>query len=39
MTNLTPLSFVVEGHRIAQGVHGEGAPVVLIHGTPSFSHI
>lgn len=39
MTNLTPLSLVVEDHRIAQGVHGEGFPVVLIHGTPSFSHI
>lgn len=37
--NLTPLSLVVAGHRIAHGVHGAGDPVVLIHGTPSFSHI
>ncbi|MBB1052834.1 hypothetical protein [Dietzia sp. B44] len=25
---------VVDGHRISFGVHGEGDPVVLLHGTP-----
>lgn len=30
---------VVNGHRIRFGVHGEGEPVVLIHGTPSSSYI
>ena len=31
LPNLTPESFVVGGHRIAHGVHGEGDPVVLLH--------
>lgn len=30
---------LINGTRIAQGVHGEGVPVVLIHGTPSCSII
>lgn len=30
---------VIDGHRIAYGVHGAGAPVVLVHGTPSYSFI
>lgn len=30
---------VIDGHRIRFGVHGEGEPVVLIHGTPSSSYI
>lgn len=30
---------VIAGHRIAHGLHGEGGPVVLLHGTPSSSLI
>jgi len=30
---------IVCGNRIAYGVHGEGTPVVFIHGTPSSSYI
>ncbi|WP_428526051.1 alpha/beta fold hydrolase [Roseibium sp.] len=30
---------LIGNNRIAHGVHGEGAPVVLIHGTPSSSLI
>lgn len=30
---------VVDGNRVAYGVHGTGRPVVLIHGTPSYSYI
>jgi pimeloyl-ACP methyl ester carboxylesterase len=30
---------VINGHRIAHGVHGDGDPVVLMHGTPSSSYI
>lgn len=30
---------VIAGHRIAHGIHGEGEPVVLLHGTPSSSLI
>ena len=39
---MNPLSnqhAVIHGHRIAYGIHGTGTPVVLIHGTPFFSHI
>ncbi len=39
MTNLTPDSALICGHRIAHGVHGGGWPVVLLHGTPSFSFV
>lgn len=30
---------VMNGHRIACGTHGEGEPVVFLHGTPSSSLI
>lgn len=30
---------LIQGCRIACGVHGEGEPVVLIHGTPFYSRI
>jgi len=30
---------IINGTRIAHGVHGEGTPVVLLHGTPSSSYI
>lgn len=30
---------VIDGNRLAYGVHGEGEPVVLVHGTPSSSMI
>lgn len=30
---------VIDGNRVAYGVHGSGQPVVLIHGTPSHSYI
>lgn len=38
---LVPDDLIVEGHRVAHGQHGppDGAPVVLIHGTPSSSII
>lgn len=38
---LVPDDLVVGGHRVAYGDHGseDGAPVVLIHGTPSSSVI
>ncbi len=39
MRALTPDDVVVNGHRIAHGVHGDGPPVVLVHGTPSFSYV
>ncbi|MEE8502308.1 MAG: alpha/beta hydrolase [Kiloniellales bacterium] len=39
MTELLPDHAIIDGHRIACGVHGEGLPVVLIHGTPSHSFI
>lgn len=39
MTNLTPENVLIDGHRIAYGVAGTGDPIVLIHGTPAFSHI
>ena len=39
MSALTPDNVLIDGHRIACGVHGEGEPVVLVHGTPSFSLI
>lgn len=30
---------LINGYRIAYGVHGEGKPLVLLHGTPSSSYI
>ena len=39
MMTLLPDPEIVHGHRIATGVHGDGPPVVLIHGTPSHSFI
>ena len=30
---------LIQGQRIACGVHGEGDPLVLIHGTPFYSRI
>ncbi|WP_434053171.1 MAG: alpha/beta hydrolase [Roseibium sp.] len=30
---------LIDNTRIAHGVHGNGEPVILIHGTPSSSHI
>lgn len=39
MSNLVPENVIINGHRIAHGEHGAGEAVVLIHGTPSYSHI
>ena len=39
MPNLVPENTLILGQRIANGVHGAGEPVVLIHGTPSSSFI
>jgi pimeloyl-ACP methyl ester carboxylesterase len=39
MTHLVNQHCVINGHRIAHGVHGNGDPVVLMHGTPSSSYI
>lgn len=36
---LVTKNLLIDGNRIAWGVHGEGEPVVLIHGTPFFSHV
>ena len=39
MSDLVSEHGIIDGHRIAYGVHGVGEPVVLIHGTPSSSYI
>lgn len=39
MPHLVTDHTLVNGTRIAHGVHGVGAPVVLLHGTPSSSYI
>ncbi|AMY67439.1 alpha/beta fold hydrolase [Frigidibacter mobilis] len=39
MNQLITEQVVVNGHRIASGRHGEGKPVVFLHGTPSSSLI
>ena len=39
MTHIVNQHSIINNTRIAHGVHGEGAPVVLIHGTPSSSYI
>ncbi|MDZ7840932.1 MAG: alpha/beta hydrolase [Gammaproteobacteria bacterium] len=39
MNPLTPENSLIGGYRIAHGTHGAGVPLVLIHGTPSFSFV
>ncbi|WP_147124189.1 alpha/beta fold hydrolase [Shimia ponticola] len=39
MTHLVNQHAIIDGNRIAHGVHGEGEPVLLLHGTPSSSYI
>lgn len=39
MNQLITEQVIVDGHRIASGTHGEGEPVVFLHGTPSSSLI
>ncbi|WED23028.1 alpha/beta hydrolase [Vibrio sp. JC009] len=39
MNHIVTKNTLINGMRIAHGVHGEGDPVVLIHGTPSSSYI
>jgi len=39
MPHLVLEDFLINGYRIAHGRHGAGEAVVLIHGTPSSSHI
>lgn len=39
MTHIVNQHAIINGIRIAHGVHGQGEPVVLIHGTPSSSYI
>lgn len=39
MAVMTPDSVLIGGCRIAVGTMGAGPPVILIHGTPSFSYI
>ncbi len=39
MQHLVNDHVLINGARIAHGLHGEGSPVVLIHGTPSSSFI
>ncbi|MGB0508038.1 MAG: alpha/beta fold hydrolase, partial [Pikeienuella sp.] len=36
---IVPDHILINGSRVAHGVHGTGEPVVLIHGTPSSSYI
>ena len=39
MRELVQENSIIGGHRISHGTHGDGEPVVLIHGTPSSSYI
>ena len=39
MTKLVNDNVIINGNRIAYGIHGNGEPLLLIHGTPFFSHI
>ena len=39
MNHIATENILINGHRITYGVHGEGVPVVLLHGTPSSSYI
>ncbi|WP_287124468.1 alpha/beta hydrolase [Chromohalobacter sp.] len=39
MKHLATENLLIDGQRIAHGVHGSGEPVILLHGTPSSSFI
>jgi pimeloyl-ACP methyl ester carboxylesterase len=39
MEGIVKDSVLIKGYRVAYGVHGEGEPVVLLHGTPASSLI
>ena len=39
MSHILENHVVIDGNRLAYGIHGEGEPVVLVHGTPSSSLI
>lgn len=39
MGHITTQHTLINGQRIAYGIHGAGIPVILIHGTPSSSYI
>ena len=39
MNHIVTDHVLINGTRIAHGIHGEGEPVVLLHGTPSSSYI
>lgn len=39
MAHLVDQHVIINGTRITHGVHGDGEPVVLLHGTPSSSYI
>ncbi len=39
MNKLITDHILINGRRIAYGIHGKGEPIILIHGTPSSSYI
>lgn len=39
MEQIVDRDVLIDGHRIAYGIHGKGEPVVFVHGTPSSSYI
>ena len=39
LTSLANQQVIINGYRIATGIHGEGKPLVLVHGTPAHSII
>ncbi|MGO3567463.1 MAG: alpha/beta fold hydrolase [Serratia grimesii] len=39
LTSLVNQQVIINGYRIATGIHGEGKPLVLVHGTPAHSII
>lgn len=39
MRHLVSENVLIDGMRIAQGMHGEGEPDILVHGIPSSSFI
>ncbi len=39
LTSLLNQQVIVDGHRIATGIHGTGHPLVLVHGTPAHAII